>query len=140
MLLDILCCKWSQQNTAVGESVKVILDFLNDVCPLHKISYWSYASKGKRKCDQAAKSRATNSISKWSSREMLYICLLRLRTGFTIKTLSVLLSTPDKPIKGTAVRDIFTTFIQLMYKIFREMEDVMFPYHFPPSIPGSRRW
>ena len=59
---------------------------------------------------------------------------------FTIKTLSVLLSTPDKPIKGTAVRDIFTTFIQLMYKIFREMEDVMFPYHFPPSIPGSRRW
>ena len=31
------------------------------------------------------------------------------------------------PIKGTAVRDIFTTFIQLMYKIFREMEDVMFP-------------
>ena len=29
MLLDILCCKWSQQNTAVGESVKVILDFLN---------------------------------------------------------------------------------------------------------------
>ena len=139
MLLDILRCKWSQQNTAVGESVKVILDFLN-VCPLHKISYWSYASKGKRKCDRAAKSRATNSISKWSSREMLYICLLRLRTGFTIKTLSVLLSTPDKPIKGTAVRDIFTTFIQLMYKIFREMEDVMFPYHFPPSIPGSRRW
>ena len=140
MLLDILCCKWSQQNTAVGESVKVILDFLNDVCPLHKISYWSYASKGKRKCDRAAKSRATNSISKWSSREMLYICLLRLRTGFTIKTLSVLLSTPDKPIKGTAVRDIFTTFIQSKYKIFREMEDVMFPYHFPPSIPGSRRW
>ena len=139
MLLDILCCKWSQQNTAVGESVKVILDFLN-VCPLHKISYWSYASKGKRKCDRAAKSRATNSISKWSSREKLYICLLRLRTGFTFKTLSVLLSTPDKPIKGTAVRDIFTTFIQLMYKIFREMEDVMFPYHFPPSIPGSRRW
>ena len=127
MLLDISCCKWSQQNTAVGESVKVILDFLNDVCPLHKISYWSYASKGKRKCDRAAKSRATNSISKWSSRETLYICLLRLRTGFTIKTLSVLLSTPDKPIKGTAVLDIFTTFIQLMYKIFREMEDVMFP-------------
>ena len=76
---------------------------------------------------QVTKSKATNSSSKWSSREKLYICLLRLRTGFTIKTLSVLLSTPDKPIKGTAVRDIFTTFIQLMYKIFREMEDVMFP-------------
>ena len=29
MLLDILCCKWSQQNTAVGESVKVILDLLH---------------------------------------------------------------------------------------------------------------
>ncbi|XP_031573596.1 uncharacterized protein LOC116307468 [Actinia tenebrosa] len=41
--------------------------------------------------------------------------------------MSVLLSTPDKPIKETTVRDIFTTFIQLMYKIFREMEDVMFP-------------
>ena len=109
------------------EQFEVLYNFLNDVCPLQKISYWSYASKGKRKCDRATKSRATNSISKWSSREKLYICLLRLRTGFTIKTLSVLLSTPDKPIKGTAVRDIFTTFIRLMYKIFREMEDVMFP-------------
>ena len=109
------------------EQFDVLYNFLNDVCPLQNISYWSYASKGKRKCDRATKSRATNSISKWSSREKLYICLLRLRTGFTIKTLSVLLSTPDKPIKGTAVRDIFTTFIQLMYKIFREMEDVMFP-------------
>lgn len=109
------------------EQFDVLYNSLNDVCPLHKISFWSYASKGKRKCDRVTKSRATNSISKWSSREKLYICLLRLRTGFTIKILSVLLSTPDKPIKRTAVRDIFTTFIQLMYKIFREMEDVMFP-------------
>ena len=68
------------------EQFDVLYNFLNDVCPLHKISYWSYASKGKQKCDRATKSRVTNSISKWSSREKLYIDLLRLRTGFTIKT------------------------------------------------------
>ena len=69
------------------EQFDVLYNFLNDVCPLDKISYWSYASKGKRKCDRATKTRATNSIFKGSSREKLYICLLRLYSGFTIKTL-----------------------------------------------------
>ena len=57
----------------------------------------------------------------------MFICLLRLKTGFTIKTLSVLLSSPERGIKETLIRNIFTTFIQLMYKVFRQMEDVMFP-------------
>lgn len=66
-------------------------------------------------------------MSKWSSREKLYICLLRLNTGFAIKTMSYLLSSPDKHIKESYIRVIFTTFIQLMYKIFRQMDTVMFP-------------
>ena len=115
-IVSKLSCELIKENSElmkhfVGltpEQFDVLYNFLNDFCPLHKISYWSYASKGKRKCDRATKSRATNSISKWSSREKLCICLLTvLRTGFTIKTLSVLLSTPDKAIKGTAVRDIY---------------------------------
>lgn len=38
-----------------------------------------------------------------------------------------MLSTPDKKIKDTSIREIFTTFIQLMYKVFRDMSRVMFP-------------
>ena len=38
-----------------------------------------------------------------------------------------LLSCPDKTIKETSIRTIFTTYIQLMYKIIREMNHVIFP-------------
>ena len=74
-----------------------------------------------------SKVKCQRGMSKWSSREKLYICLLRLKTGFTIRTLSLLLSSTDKEIKDSYIRVIFTTFIQLMYKIFRQMEMVMFP-------------
>ena len=101
---------------------KVLFDFLNDVCPLEKLTYWSYSDK------KRSVSKVTNILpSKWSSEERLFICLLRLKRGFTIKTMSILLSTPDKQIKETSIRDIFTTYIQLMYKIFRDMRRVMFP-------------
>ena len=40
------------------------------------------------------------------------------KKGFTIKTQSILLSCPGKKIKETSIRDIFTTYTQLMYKIF----------------------
>lgn len=53
--------------------------------------------------------------------------IYRLKTGFTIKTLSHLLSCPDKTIKETSIRTIFTTYIQLMFKIIREMNHVIFP-------------
>lgn len=97
---------------------KVLFDFLNDVCPLDKIRYWSQNRK---------QTKSNKLSSKWSLEEKLYICLLRLKRGFTIKTMSLMLSTPDKPIKETTIREIFTTFIQLMYKVFRDMRWVMFP-------------
>ncbi|XP_044165122.1 uncharacterized protein LOC122951086 isoform X1 [Acropora millepora] len=99
---------------------KVLFDFLNDVCPLDKIRYWCHGKNSKQ-------INSHKLSSQWSSEERLYICLLRLRRGFTIKTLSLLLSTPDKQIKDTSIREIFTTFIQLMYKVFRDMRRVMFP-------------
>ena len=43
------------------------------------------------------------------------------------KTLAVLLSTPDRTISETLVRKIFTTYIQLMYKVFLDMQDIMLP-------------
>ena len=54
-----------------------------------------------------------------------------------MKTLAALLSSPDKKIEQTLVRKIFTTYIQLMYKIFRDMQTVMFPerVHFRRFIP-----
>ncbi|XP_020912312.1 uncharacterized protein LOC110250056 [Exaiptasia diaphana] len=100
----------------------ILFDFLNDVCPLDKLTYWSY-------CDQKKSvNKLTQTLpSKWSTKERLFICLLRLRRGFTIKTMSILLSTPDKQIKETSIRDVFTTYMQLMYRVFRDMSKVMFP-------------
>ena len=40
--------------------------------------------------------------------------------------MSLLLSTPDKQIKDTSITEIFNTFTQLMYKVFRDMRKVMF--------------
>ena len=41
--------------------------------------------------------------------------------------MSLLLSTPGKQIKDTSISEIFTTFTQLMYKVFRDMRKIMFP-------------
>ena len=58
---------------------------------------------------------------------MLFICILRLRRAYTIKMLAVLLSTPDRTIREIFSRKIFTTYIQLMCKVFRDTQDIMFP-------------
>ena len=99
----------------------VLYNFLDDICPLNEIRYWSCNRNGQKV------SRVSCKLPEWSSKEKLFICLLRLRRGFTIKTMSLLLSCPGKEIKETSIRDIFTTFIQMMYKIFRQMNKVMFP-------------
>lgn len=62
-----------------------------------------------------------------------------MKRGFTLKNLAALLSSPDRKIEETQVRKIFTTYIQLMYKIFRDMQTVMFPErahlrHFIPKV------
>ena len=87
--------------------------FLDDVCPLDRINYWICK-------DSPATERAkTGRKSEFSSREKLFICLLRLRRGFTLKTMAALLSTPVRKIEETQVRKIFTTFLQLIYDIQR---------------------
>lgn len=102
----------------------VLYDFVNDVCPLDKITYWGFKDKGDPiKADRKVLRR----VSKWSYREQLFMCLLRLKTGFSFKTMSILLSTPEKKISQWSLRNIFTTYIQLIYNIFRDMEYVMFP-------------
>ena len=98
-------------------------NFLNSVCPFDEITYWY----GKEKSRVGEDTLKPGAESQFSTRESLFICLLRLKSGFTIKTMSVLLSSPDRPVKETMIRKIFTTYIQLMYKIFRDMETMMFP-------------
>ena len=44
-----------------------------------------------------------------------------------MKTMAVLLSSDDRTVKETTIRKFFTTYLQVMYKIFRDMETVMFP-------------
>ena len=100
---------------------EVLHNFLDAVCPLASIHYWT----GK---DCPTKDNArTGPKSDFSSREKLFICLLRLKRGFTVKTLAALLSTPERKIEPSHVRKIFTTFIQLMYVTFRDMQNFMFP-------------
>ena len=50
------------------------------------------------------------------------------KKGFTIKTLSILLSCPGKKIKETSINDNFTIYIQLMYEMFRQMEKFMLSF------------
>ena len=89
---------------------EVLHNFLNDVCPLETIKYWNC------KESSASEKAKTGRNSEFSTQEKLFICLLRLKRGFTCKTLAVLLSSPDNKIQQTQVR-----------KIVRDMESVMFP-------------
>ena len=98
-------------------------NFLDSVCPLDSLVYWN-SNKGQRTENGSGKS---GKESKFSTREKLFICLLRLKRGFTVKTMAVLLSSDDRTVKETTIRKFFTTYIQVMYKIFRDMETIMFP-------------
>ena len=100
---------------------EVLYGFLNDICPLEKINYWNF----RESADSEKSTRGPE--SEFSCREKLFITLVRLRRGFTLKTLALLLSSPDRKIEQTQVRKIFTTYIQLMFKVFRDMETMMFP-------------
>ena len=96
-------------------------NFLDSVCPLDSLVYWN-SNKGQRTENGSGKS---GKESKFSTREKLFICLLRLKRGFTVKTMAVLLSSDDRTVKETTIRKFFTTYIQVMYKIFRDMETIM---------------
>ena len=104
-----------------SEQFRALHNFLNSICPLDKISYWYSDGQTENKIDDNGQE------AKCSTEEMLYVYLLRLRRAYTIKSLAVILSTPNRTIKETLVRKIFTTYIQLLYKVFRDMQDVMFP-------------
>ena len=103
------------------EQFDALHSFLDSICPLDDIA----AYRGKNTTGVCRDKRGWN--DKLTKREKLFICLVRLRRGFTLKTLSILLGSPTKSFEQTIIRRIFTTFIQLMYKVFREMETVMFP-------------
>ena len=85
--------------------------------------YWN--SKKRQRTENG--SGKNGKESQFSTRERLFICLLRLKRGFTVKTMAVLLSSDDRTLKETTIRKFFTTYLQVMYKIFRDMETVMFP-------------
>ena len=99
-----------------SEQFEALHNFLNSVCPLDKISFWN--GKGK------VFGLKSNGESQFTTRECLFIYLLRLKRGFMIKTMAILLSSCDRLVKEHLIRKFFTTCIQLMYKIFRDMEHV----------------
>lgn len=112
---------------------KIFYSFLNDVCPMEKINYWNFGES----VDAERSNKGPE--SEFTVREKLLIFLVQLRRGFTFKTLAALLSSADRKIEQTLMRKIFTTYIQLMYKIFRDMQTVMFPErahlkHFIPKV------
>ena len=100
---------------------EILYSFLNDVCPMEKIDYSNFG-------ESVDAERSNNGPeSEFTPREKLIICLVRLRRVFTLKTLAALLSLPDRKVEQTLARKIITTHIQLMYKILRDMQTVMFP-------------
>ena len=103
------------------EQFEALYTFLDSVCPLDTISYTTTTNT------KQSQTRKKGPEQKVSNREKLFICLVRLRRGFTLRTMATLFSSPTRSIERTTICKIFTTFIQLMYKVFRDMEDVMFP-------------
>ena len=73
----------------------ILYSFLNDVCRMEKINYWNFG-------ESVDAERSNNGPeSEFTPREKLFICLVRLRRGFTLKTLTTLLSLPDRKIEQT---------------------------------------
>ena len=103
------------------EQFMALHSFLDEICPLDSIISWN-----QKELDGQVTESKSGPDSKFSTQEKLYMSILRLRRGYTIKSLAVLLSTPDRTIKETQIRRIFTTYVQLMFKVFRDMQDVMF--------------
>ena len=58
-------------------------NFLDSVCPLDSLVYWN-SNKGQRTENGSGKS---GKESKFSTREKLFVCLLRLKRGFTVKVM-----------------------------------------------------
>ena len=101
---------------------EALYNFLNCICPLDSLTFWNCKEPTK-----AGNGQKAGPESQFSTREQLFFCILRLRRGFTLKTMAILLSSEDRPVKESTIRKFFTTYIQLMYKVFRDMETVMFP-------------
>lgn len=107
-----------------NKNYDVLCKFINGFCPLSEITYWGFKNKGDPvKTDKKVLRRVSN----WSYKQQLFMRLVRLKTEFPFKTMSILLSTPEKAISQWSLRNKFTTYIQLLYKIFSDMEYVMFP-------------
>lgn len=70
-------------------------NFLDSVSPLNSINFWN--CKDSPDLEKAPSGRNCD----LSTKDHLFICLLRLRRGFGIKTLAALLSTPEKKIWET---------------------------------------
>ena len=118
-----ISCKMALKKHFTGlrpSQFEVLHDFLDDVCPLETINSW------KSKDCPATENARTGPKAHFSSREKLFTCLLRLKRGFTLNTIAALLSTPNRKINFSYIGKIFTTFIQLMYVIFRDMQNFMF--------------
>ena len=96
---------------------EVLHDFLDDVCRLETMNYW------KSKDCPATENARTGPKADFSSREKLFICLPRLKRGFTLETIAALLSTPNRKIDLYHIGKIFATYIQLTYVIFRDMQN-----------------
>ena len=84
---------------------KILYVFLDGIYPLKLRTFWSFQKNNQVPIAKKKSGR----LSKISSQEKLYICLLRLKTGFSIVTLSHLLSCHGRTIKETTIRTIFTS-------------------------------
>ena len=76
--------------------------------------------------DGPGKSQEWTRLEIFSTGETFHLPF-EITEGIHDKNNGNLLSSPQRRIEETYIRRIFTTFIQLMYKVFRDMETVMFP-------------
>ena len=82
---------------------------------------WLGDSKNNLQYWSSGKSTMT-AVRKFSLSEELYLTLLRLRRGFTLQTIAYMFN-----VSEASVRNIFTTWIMLLFCHFKDFKVAMFP-------------
>ena len=97
-------------------------NFLDCICPLDSLTFWNCKEPTK-----AGNGQKTGQKSQFSTREQLFICILRLRRGFTTKTMAILLSSEDRPCQRIHTQKSFHHIHSIDVQGISRNGDSMFP-------------
>lgn len=95
----------------------VLFEFLNDICPLDELTYWS--------CNAKKLSKVSCKLPEWSSKKKLFICLLRLKKRFYNKNPVNTVKLSWKENQGNLNKGhfyhIYSAYVQIFFDKWRNL-------------------